>query len=1508
MDLQWNSIRALDGSQQTGFEELCAQLARTETPEGAKFVRKGRPDAGVECYCTLEDGSEWGWQAKYFTAALGDSQWAQVDKSVKKALEKHPGLVRYYVCAPRDRSDHPREGITTEMQRWERHVDKWEGWAGDRGMDTEFVWWGSSELLERLSTEQHAGRVDFWFGNARRFSPDWFESRLGDALEAAGPRFTPELHIDLPIAEKLEMFGRTEPALDSIRRLTREVRREFRSIRPSREARDKVNGEFGLDELGQAGQRIEEALLQLDMVPDRTLELPAVVEEIDGAISLADGSQDALTELERSASPEAQEAGGYRPNPHRDWRGRLQNLQHRLRDVRAAVVRADEIANSRLMIVTGQAGTGKTHLLCDVVKGRIAAGLPTVMLMGQHFTTTDGPWDQGLRQLDAHELSAERFVGALEAAAQAADTRALLVIDALNEGEGYSMWPAHLAAFLNRLNSPWIGVLLSVRTTYDAAIVPRAIRETGVEIEHDGFADVAYDATQAYFAHYDIELPSTPILHPEFNNPLFLKVLCEGLQRSGVNRLPRGFQGITQVFGRYLDGFNSEIAHSLDFNPSDNVVRRALEGIAAVLAEQETRAIPRSAAEEIANPLVSGSGFSRSLYRALVTSGLLIESPNYPNPERGEVVSIAFERLADHLIADHLLRAHLDPDDPAAAFGDGGNLAFLSGTEGYVRAGLIEAMCIQVPERTAAELPRLLPEMRDSYQGRSAFLASLVWRDIDGFSAETEAVFQEFLRPPHRVEPEEVFDILLTIATIPDHPFNAHYLDRLLRRYEMPARDALWSTYLHYAYEQRGPVDRLLDWATALQPSDSADLEDNVVELATVALAWMLSTPNRFVRDRATKGLVGLLTGRLDATAEVVRQFRKIDDPYISERIYAVAYGVAMRCNKSEVVHPLATLVYESVFASGKPPPHILLRDYARGVVERAIHLGVSAEFKADLFRPPYASNWPQIPEQDELLSLTPHLDDDTLTRWDPELARNRIRHSVIGDDFATYVVGTHSGRSNWLSLSRGSETWRSPDERMEALEADMSADARLALAELAEARRQVPLWFSFIDSSRRTVNEGSEQDHEDALARVAAAQDKLIVLLTPSQRVEYESIEQARASDAPHLDLDLIQRYVLNRVFDLGWTVERFGTFDRTVGRFHTRQGDKPERVGKKYQWIAYHEILGYVSDHFQYYSRFSDDPDPHRYRGPWQLSCRDMDPSVTLPRQGAISTRGDGLSWWEGSTFNAWDQHLVNHEWLSQDGTFPDPTDFLRVHNSDDGSCWINVRALNSWRQPVPPELDTFEASSRQVWLHATAYFVEADKADDSAAWAQQVNLWPGPPPGTLGNVFLGEHGWGPAFREIDAEAHLASSGADMDCPPGVRLAAFEYPARAGEYDCSFQDSLELQVPNPSFVDSMGLQWTGNAADFVDSTGQLAAFDPTAHGDGPVALLLREDLVAQYLEREGLALIWAVIGEKMAVSDDRAHEWGGSLRATGTYRYTRSGLVGGMSYKLDLPAPHAD
>ena len=136
-----------------------------------------------------------------------------------------------------------------------------------------------------------------------------------------------------------------------------------------------------------------------------------------------------------------------------------------------------------------------------------------------------------MQQLDLSQSSAEEFAGGLESAAQASDCRALVMIDALNEGNGRKIWLAHLSSFLARLEkSPWIGVVLSVRSSYEEAVIPENVRDKAAIVTHHGFTGHEFDATRTFFAHYGLESPSTPILQPEFSNPLFLKAICEGLQ------------------------------------------------------------------------------------------------------------------------------------------------------------------------------------------------------------------------------------------------------------------------------------------------------------------------------------------------------------------------------------------------------------------------------------------------------------------------------------------------------------------------------------------------------------------------------------------------------------------------------------------------------------------------------------------------------------------------------------------------------------------------------------------------------------------------------------------------------------------------------------------------------------------------------------------------------------------------------------------------------------------
>ena len=145
------------------------------------------------------------------------------------------------------------------------------------------------------------------------------------------------------------------------------------------------------------------------------------------------------------------------------------------------------------------------------------------MLLGEKFTNAD-PWSQALQLLDLN-CTRDEFLGALEAAAQARGGRALIFIDALNEGEGKTLWRKYLAGLLSDIEKfPRVGLAISVRSSYESLVIPAGAKNRFERVEHHGFSGYEYKATCAFFAHYGIALPAVPLLHPEWSDPLFLRL------------------------------------------------------------------------------------------------------------------------------------------------------------------------------------------------------------------------------------------------------------------------------------------------------------------------------------------------------------------------------------------------------------------------------------------------------------------------------------------------------------------------------------------------------------------------------------------------------------------------------------------------------------------------------------------------------------------------------------------------------------------------------------------------------------------------------------------------------------------------------------------------------------------------------------------------------------------------------------------------------------------------
>ena len=104
--------------------------------------------------------------------------------------------------------------------------------------------------------------------------------------------------------------------------------------------------------------------------------------------------------------------------------------------------------------------------------------------------------------------------------------------------------------------------------------------------------------------------------------------------------------------------------------------------------------------------------------------------------------------------------------------------------------------------------------------------------------------------------------------------------------------------------------------------------------------------------------MVSMLSVHMSALMRILKKFKNCDDPYVMERLYCVAYGCAMMCEDMIRLKELATYTYDVVFRDEMPPPNIMLRDYAKGIIEYALYKRAGLEIDTKKITPPYNSEW----------------------------------------------------------------------------------------------------------------------------------------------------------------------------------------------------------------------------------------------------------------------------------------------------------------------------------------------------------------------------------------------------------------------------------------------------------------------------------------------------------------------------------------------------------------------
>ena len=535
------------------------------------------------------------------------------------------------------------------------------------------------------------------------------------------------------------------------------------------------------------------------------------------------------------------------------------------------------LASNRLLLL-GDWGTGKTHLLCDLARNRMANGLPTLLYLAKELDRQAEPL-QALCKATAIAASPEELLQGLQSLGVQTGAISLLIIDGINEGNR-SSWKGtvdRLAKMTKDLTH--VGIVISCRRPFDSQIFANKNHRRWVQVNHPGFSDIEFDAQLEFFSYYAIPAPDIPLLTPEFSRPLMLRLICETIsdlsrRQKGqyLRSIASGQKGMTKLLEDFVRTTAAKIED--DFGLRRGFCWELLKGsirngnfigIAPRMANNGRNAVTRVECVNIIGQVTSWADqrLCSVFLERLISDGLLGEQLGWGDGSYVEEIMLPYEKLSDHLIARHLLDRHLDVKSESTlrrCFYINrplGRIFDVQWGHSFAQPGLAEAIMLEFPERVKrvnlpnneTELVFYLPKGRRLVAPlQSVFLDGLYWRNNNSFSPGTDFVLSIYLKQSAYGGRDDAFEVLTALATRPNHPYSAARLERYLAEQDMADRDLTWSEYIRGASKQ-SVVFKILEW---IERNLNA-LGHGTAETYFTLLPLLLTTTRRYIRDRATR-------------------------------------------------------------------------------------------------------------------------------------------------------------------------------------------------------------------------------------------------------------------------------------------------------------------------------------------------------------------------------------------------------------------------------------------------------------------------------------------------------------------------------------------------------------------------------------------------------------------------------------------------------------------------------
>lgn len=1368
------------------FENLCRQLFTNDYLKENKKSRNlhSNPNnPGIEAEPILDERTNQyiGFQVKFFDTSV---DYGQILHSMEKALQYYTGKLSHIVL-------YCNKAITSTSKSYINIVEL----LKKNNITIELV--TDSAILDAV--RKYPYLANYYFG-VNTISFEWVVAHNEKSFCDLGERFNRDFNVETETSKRLSLFARDQSAVQYINDKKENLIRKINRIKDDTEQHsdylEKVRSivsAFEDVESETIGSAFEwHQYLQSFIVDD----LAKINSEISQKKNLLEKIRPTIEKGRSRVEHKDLEK-------YNSIRSEIEILYELLDLPEILSLTADEnrLITAKELFVTGNAGIGKSHLLAAECQSLMNNQQFAVLLLAGNCYS-DLPILDQLSQDCELKYSFDEFISILEMIGVEHHACVLLCIDALNETANYRLWKTGLISLSQKIKKcTHVKLAVTYRMEYEKSVVQDALLsedEDVYRIVHTGFASNGLKASKQFFDYYRIPFTLYEYFESEMENPLFLTLYCK-TYRNDEASLPTLYDRLVESANKNIFPILEKRYKLIGFTEDDNIVQSLVDEISTLVFDRKEKNILESDLASI--PFWTANDLPLRPFMSLLAKENLVHTNLIAGNER---YFFAYDQMNDYFFARSLFSHDMsDMSIRKTLYEDilqvnDNNIVNLSNSDVFV------ICCAIYAQKFGKECIDLIDELPEGFEKGyivKSYIRSFIWRDKEYISSNVFlAVAQKY-----KVSREDFWNVLVGNSIKHNHPLNSDFLHTLLMSFRLSERDYYWTKYINEIFYDES--NRLMQLVKMYSSGQSIQMSKEQARQLLILCGWLLSSSNRMLRDYTSEAMIEILRNEFDLCIVILKAFEKVNDPYIIERLYGVVFGACCkRRRKGNTVYiALAEYVYSTIFDQEFIYPDILLRDYARLIIER--FLWENPDYNGCIVHekiiPPYKS----FPIE--------QIDEDYINKkydgglWQIKSSMSFEGHGMYGD-FGRYVF-------------------------------------------------QSALKYFDVD--------------------------------------EDEMYKQAMS-------------FIIN---DLGYTNELDkGNNHWGYDRSETK---KVERIGKKYQWIAMHNILARVSDQCDIDTDYSETP---KFEGPWEPFVRDFDPTLNfkLTKSDEIPIF-DEISELKKATR---DEHLkvdVSNidsvsEWLDSDGIFFAEMPKALILSDSNGTQWIRLsNYICSGREQL-------KAERLLTWSWLYAYFVTEEQfeqfqvaATDRVDFSSSKGI--GLDPQSY-SVFNREYPWSPScdllnksssvesgvvlnmpeekeveqevlnvefleqyLKSLDADSNQVFSDQELNQhlfkkeivrkpvlkQIGEIIHASMNLVWESEYDASKDNTLSMNVPCPMLIEQLHLHQADIDGLYYDSNEKIAAFDLNI-SQKESGVVLRKDLLDAFLKKNNLNLIWFVRASK--------------------------------------------